>query len=459
MFPGGILPLIKKFSPSLFAIVLAAGWLLLSGPPARGVDRLNWDKKNDRVDAEIQTWPVPKVLQQITAATGWKVLVDPGIKEVVSTKFKNKPAGDALERLLGDLNYALIPQTNGPSKLLVFRSAPGDATLPVAPPKKPANLIDNELIVTLKPGQKIDGLARRNRAKVIGRAAALNAYRLKFGDADAADSASAALANESGVEAVDANYSISIPETPRLATGGGTPFTLSPTVAPDGKYTTVGLVDTAVQGRQGGIADFISSAFSVAASEPAANSSSPWHGTSMAEGILKSANDGTVRIASVDVYGGNATTSMFDVGYGIYKVINDGHATIVNLSLAGEGQSAFVDKIINEAHARGVIFVAAAGNEHIATPMEPAANANVISVTSSDGKGGIASYANISPTVDVAAPGTIVVQFDGRYYSVTGTSTSTALVSGLAAGIAASTHKPVAEVEAAIRKTLAIKAP
>lgn len=198
----------------LAAWLALGGLLLLSSPTARSVDRLNWDKKNDRVDAEIQTWPVPKVLQQITAATGWKVLVEPGIKEVVSTKFKNKPAGDALERLLGDLNYALIPQTNGPSKLLVFRSAPGDATLPVAPPKKPANLIDNELIVTLKPGQKIDGLARRNRAKVTSRADALNAYRLKFGDADDADSARAALANESGVEAVDANYSISIPETP-----------------------------------------------------------------------------------------------------------------------------------------------------------------------------------------------------------------------------------------------------
>ena len=433
--------------------------MLLGPPAAHGVDRLTWDKKKGRVDAEIETWPVPKVLQQVTAATGWKVFIDPGIKEVVSTKFKNKSAGDALERLLGDLNFALIPQANGPAKLLVFRTAQSDATLPVTPPKKPANLIANELIVTLKPGQKIDDLARKTGAKVTGRADALNAYRLKFGDADDADSARAALANESGVEAVDANYSISIPETPRLATAGGTPFTLSPTVALDGKYTTVGLVDTAVQGRQGGIADFISSAFSVAASEPTANGSSPWHGTSMAEGILKSANDGLVRIASVDVYGGNTTTSMFDVGYGIYKVINDGHATIVNLSLAGEGQSAFVDKIINEAHAKGVIFVAAAGNEHIATPMEPAANANVIAVTASDGKGGVASYANISPTVDVAAPGTIVVQFDGRFYSVTGTSTSAALVSGRAAGIAASTRKPVAEIEAAIRKTLAIKAP
>lgn len=447
-------------SPRPIAALLALGWLaLLAGPAARGADRLNWDRKKDRVDAEIQTWPVPKVLQQITAATGWKIFVDPGIKEVIATKFKNRSAGDALERLLGDLNYALIPQTNGPAKLLVFRTAQGDATLPVAPPKKPANLIPNELIVTLKPGQKIDDLAGRTGAKVTGRADALNAYRLKFGNADDTDSARTALANETGVDSVDANYSIPIPEMPRPLTGGGTPFSLVPTVSPDGKYTTVGLVDTAVQGKQGGIADFISSTFSVAASEPGANSSSPWHGTSMAEGILKSANDGTVRIASVDVYGGNATTSMFDVGYGIYKVINDGHATIVNLSLAGEGQSAFVDKIINEAHAKGVIFVAAAGNEHIATPMEPAANANVISVTSSDGKGGIASFANISPTVDVAAPGTIVVQFDGRYYSVTGTSTSTALVSGLAAGIAASTHKPVAEIEAAIRKTLAIKAP
>lgn len=93
-------------------------------------------QENDRVDAEIQTWPVPKVLQQITAATGWKVLVEPGIKEVVSTKFKNKPAGDALERLLGDLNYALIPQTNGPSSC--SSSAPRRAT-PRCPSPRPKN--------------------------------------------------------------------------------------------------------------------------------------------------------------------------------------------------------------------------------------------------------------------------------------------------------------------------------
>jgi hypothetical protein len=40
---------------------------------------------------------------------------------------------------------------------------------------------------------------------------------------------------------------------------------------------------------------------------------------------------------------------------------------------------------------------------------------------------------------------------------VTGTSTSTALVSGLVAKIATDTHKPPAEVDAIVRKMLAVK--
>jgi len=42
--------------------------------------------------------------------------------------------------------------------------------------------------------------------------------------------------------------------------------------------------------------------------------------------------------------------------------------------------------------------------------------------------------------VDLMLPGTSIVPFDGQSWAVTGTSTSTAYASGIAAGLADSTH-------------------
>src|SRR5882757_5175941 len=88
------------------------------------------------------------------AAAGWKVFVEPGTTHTVSAKFKNLPPGEALRLLLGDLNFALIPETNASPKLFVFRTSQGNATQLVRAPKSGngrGKIIPNELIVTLKP--------------------------------------------------------------------------------------------------------------------------------------------------------------------------------------------------------------------------------------------------------------------------------------------------------------------
>ena len=452
------------------ATLLALGALLcFTGPAARGADRLNWDKKKDRVEAEIDTWPVPKVLQQITAATGWKIFMDPAIKEVVRTKFKNKSPGDALQRLLGDLNYALLPQTNGTSKLLVFRSSQGDATQPVPPPEvvaqKPANHIANELIVTLKPGQKIEDIARQLGAKVIGRADGLNAYRLKFDDADAAKLGRDSLLANAAVEGVDYNYAIPRPVVADPYSGRASgPPALRPKAVTDGKYVIVGLIDSAVQPKEGNFSDFVLPSISVAGESKPGNNV-PTHGTSMAETILGSVaemnakGDGSiVRILPVDVYGGNASTTSFDVAYGIYKAINAG-ATIINLSLGSEGDSTFLYDVIKSGHEQGVLFFAAAGNTPVTTPTYPAAYPIVTAVTAQDPNGNISTYANRGTFVDVAAPGSSLISFNGRNWITTGTSTATATTTGMAAALAESSRKPLAEIEATIRKTFAVKKP
>src|SRR5678815_747486 len=87
---------------SLQRLVLAA--LLLLAWPALGKDTLTWLPEKNSVSAEISTWNLNQLLEQVAAATGWKVYVEPNTKLKVSSKFKERTPGDALKLLLGDLN-------------------------------------------------------------------------------------------------------------------------------------------------------------------------------------------------------------------------------------------------------------------------------------------------------------------------------------------------------------------
>src|SRR5882762_9717821 len=179
----------RQLLGSLAFILLAS--LLFPAPRVAGSDQLVWQA--NQVAAEISSWDLHKLLENLAEASGWQIYVEPETKHVVSTKFKDRSQGEALRLLLGDLSFALLPsQTNGPARLFVFRTSLQEATqLIKVPQKRPSEKtgkpIPNELIVTLKPGVNIDELAKKLGAKVTGRADKLNTYRLQFEDAEATE--------------------------------------------------------------------------------------------------------------------------------------------------------------------------------------------------------------------------------------------------------------------------------
>ena len=95
---------------------------------AATTNTLVWHKNPDRVDADVHSLALPQLLRQITAQTGWRVYVEPGAAHNASAKFKSEPTGNALKMLLGDLNFALVPQTNAPYRLYVFSTRMENAT-------------------------------------------------------------------------------------------------------------------------------------------------------------------------------------------------------------------------------------------------------------------------------------------------------------------------------------------
>ena len=401
--------------------LLLGGW---GEGSLRAADSLKWDAKADRVDASVESWTVPLLLEHVAAATGWQILVDPDIRDSVSAKFKQRTPGEALQRLLAGLNFALVPGSNTPPRLYVFRTSVQDATLTIAPASRKAagesQRLRDELIVTLKAGEDIDALARKLGAKVIGRNDALHTYRLKFEDLEATDLARDNLRDNAAVESVDSNFSIGRPERPEMLTYGSSALpSLMPKAVTDGKTVVVGLIDSAVQAKGGNVSPFMLPGIAVAgASDP--GHTEPSHGTSMAETILRGlamtldgAGSSAVRILPVDVYGNRSTTTTYDVANGVYQAINAG-ANTINLSLGSDGYSVYLHNVIKSGYDQGVIFFAAAGNSPVTSATYPAAFPEVVAVTAGDKRGNVANYANRGTFVDVVAPGSSIVQFNNQ---------------------------------------------
>jgi len=454
----------KFWSCRFWLACLGLALLLATTGLGLAADTLVWNKAKDRVDADIHAMGVWTLLERIAQETGWHIFVEPdATNHVASAKFKDLPSGEALRRLLGDLNFAMVPETNASPRFYVFRTSMRNATQAVRTPAKSAALakkIPNELIVKLKPGVNIDDLARRLGAKVVGRIPELNTFRLQFDDAAATDAARSQLATNPDAVSVDDNYFVDAPPKPQAVNGvSAAPVQLKLNPPPDTGKIIVGLVDTAVDPLGSDLEKFILQRLSVNGDSQTSDGTLT-HGTAMLETLLRSVQmtengSSSVQILSVDVFGGSETANTFNVAAGLVQAGNNG-ATVINASLGGYGDSSLLSDAVKLLSDHNIPIFAALGNDASATPFYPAAYPNVISVTALGSPGQIASYANHGSTPDAAAPGTVLVTYNGQTYMVQGTSASTAIATGVASGVADATHAAWSKVIPTVEKNLPV---
>ncbi|ACB53941.1 protease [Crocosphaera subtropica ATCC 51142] len=136
------------------------------------------------------------------------------------------------------------------------------------------------------------------------------------------------------------------------------------------------------------------------------------HGTHVAGTIAQSTNNRygvagvayQAKIMPLKVLSAAGFGTISDIAEAI-RFAADHNADIINMSLGGGGASQMMEDAINYAHEKGVVIVAAAGNEGRSSASYPSRYDKVISVSALNANNEKAFYSNYGVGVDISAPG------------------------------------------------------
>ncbi|GAB4430773.1 MAG: hypothetical protein Kow0031_11730 [Anaerolineae bacterium] len=136
------------------------------------------------------------------------------------------------------------------------------------------------------------------------------------------------------------------------------------------------------------------------------------HGTHVAGTVAQSTNNGlgvaglafNARLMPVKALGSDGNGSYENIIKGIVFAVDQG-ADVINMSLAGGSPSASLQDAVRYAHSKGVVVVAAAGNNNGPVSYPAAYDDYVIAVAATRFDNSRSGYSNYGPQIDIAAPG------------------------------------------------------
>jgi serine protease len=211
-----------------------------------------------------------------------------------------------------------------------------------------------------------------------------------------------------------------------------------------GAGVTVAVLDTGVDATQPDLAGQVLPGFDAIAGGGSADSDPNGHGTHVA-GVIAADTGNNIGISAiapnskilpVRVLGPNGEGYMSAAASGIVYAADNG-AQVINMSFDSPAQVDAVSTAIAYARSKGVVVVAAAGNDRKAgSPVSyPAATDGVIAVAATDQAEHVATFSTAGSYVDLAAPGTDILSTwpGGKFVTMSGTSMAAPHVAAIAA--------------------------
>lgn len=205
---------------------------------------------------------------------------------------------------------------------------------------------------------------------------------------------------------------------------------------------TVALLDTGVDATHPDLAENVITGRSILDGSNGLTDPSG-HGTRMA-GIIAAVTDNNIGIAGVastgvkvmpvTVLDATGSGQDSDIIAGIIWAVNSG-ADVILMPFSNPDYSQHLQDAIDYAWNKGAVLVAATGNSALNSPTFPSGDRGVIGVSASDQNDFLAPFSNTGANVFLAAPGVDIYTTDlsNSYSYISGTSTSSAIVAGVAA--------------------------
>ncbi len=111
---------------------------------AEGAESVVWHPKSRTFDLRVRNLPLEKFLGIVKSETGWEIIVEPGMDQLVGAEFNNKLAADAMRLVLGKSRFSLLPRLEGGTRLTVYAGNILSATQEVEEVEQEAELSGNQ---------------------------------------------------------------------------------------------------------------------------------------------------------------------------------------------------------------------------------------------------------------------------------------------------------------------------
>lgn len=451
------------------------GLLFISNPCPAFYFRLD----GDHLWLQAENTPLVDILSQF-ARVGVEVRLDPRIQSTVTGSVLGEELDQALETLLESHDYLLtwkvLPGPLGRvpklEEILVFQPGGKGAVRPI--PAKSARFdstrgvsgtapefVKDELLLAVRPGTTYEQFRRlldEIGGMIVDVDASTGIYLIRFPPGTNIEALLEQIARNPLIAHAEPNRVTRLP-APDVSASGRPAL---PDVRPpaDGSVP-VAVLDSGLD-PAAGLSRLVSAGWD--AVDPERALSDPLgHGTQMAflaSGLLSAdglAGEGDLLpLVSIRAFDEDGKTSNFAILQALAYAAQAG-AKVVNMSWGSETDSDFMRAAIQLAVDRGLILVAAAGNQPSGNPVYPAAYPGVVAVAGVTADGQPWSDSNRGGFVDLsaAATATFPVGHEGPPGAYVGTSISAAAVAhALAQYLNRNPGVPAASVLAALNQAL-----
>lgn len=313
---------------------------------------------------------------------------------------------------------------------------------------KPTYYSEDELIIKFKPGRDAGKVLSKHQGKKLHKKIdRLRLGKVKLPKGTDMKSEIEKLKKDPDIEYVQPNYlyqATLTPNDPDYSLQWGLPKIKADQawdISTGNDSVTVAVIDTGVDSDHPDLAASLVPGYNAITNTSNSNDDNG-HGTHVAgitAGVIGNGKgiagvSGKSRIMPIKVLNSSGSGYTSDICEGIYWAVDHG-ARVINMSLGGPYFDQASQDAVNYAYSKGVIVIAAAGNDNTSSPSYPAALNHVVAVSATDQNNSKAWFSNYGNYVDIAAPGVNIYSstFDGSYGYKSGTSMASPFVAGVAA--------------------------